>query len=126
MVEDPRGADEGPQDRHDRRRVPGLRGLGFALHRELEIYSEVGIPNADVLAIATLGAARVMERDKTSGSISPGKDADLVLIDGDPLKTMRDVRNVVTVVKSGVVIDAVGAQKALSIAPGAATNSAAK
>jgi imidazolonepropionase-like amidohydrolase len=70
-----------------------------------------------VLAIATLGAARVMKRDKTSGSIAPGKDADLVIIDGNPLANMRDVRNVVTVVKSGMVIDAVAAQGALSIGP---------
>jgi imidazolonepropionase-like amidohydrolase len=90
---------------------------GFALHHELELYSEAGIPNADVLSIATLGAARVMKRDKTSGSIAPGKDADLVIVDGDPLTNMRDIRNVVTVVKGGTVIDAVAAQKALSIAP---------
>ena len=90
---------------------------GFALHRELELYTEAGIPNADVLAIATLGAARVMSRDKTSGSLAPGKDADLVIIDGDPLARIRDVRNVVTVVKSGTVIDAVAAQGALSIGP---------
>jgi imidazolonepropionase-like amidohydrolase len=90
---------------------------GFALHRELELYAEAGIPNADVLAIATLGAARVMKRDTTTGSIAPGKDADLVIIDGDPLANMRDVRNVVTVVKSGTVIDAIAAQGALSIGP---------
>jgi imidazolonepropionase-like amidohydrolase len=90
---------------------------GFALHRELELYSEAGIPNADVLALATLGAARVMRRDKSSGSIATGKDADLILVDGDPLAKMRDVRNVVLVVKGGTVIDAVGAQSALSIAP---------
>jgi imidazolonepropionase-like amidohydrolase len=104
-------------DRH----VPIVAGTdnfpaGIALHHELELYSESGIPNADVLAIATIGAARVMKRDKTSGSVAPGKDADLILVDGDPLKNMRDIRNVVTVVKSGVVIDARAAQAALSIA----------
>ncbi len=90
---------------------------GFSLHRELELYSESGIPNANVLAIATLGAARVMKRDGTSGSVAPGKDADLVIIDGNPLAKMRDVRNVVTVVKGGTVIDAVALQAALSIGP---------
>ncbi len=90
---------------------------GFALHRELELYSEAGIPNADVLAIATLGAARVMKLDKQTGSIAPGKDADLVIVDGDPVKSMSDVRKIVTVVKGGTVIDAVAARRALSIAP---------
>jgi (2Fe-2S) ferredoxin len=103
------------------RKVPIVAGTdgfqGLALHRELELYAEAGIPNADVLAIATLGAARVMKRDKTTGSIAPGKDADLVIVDGDPLANMRDIRNVVTVVKGGVVVDAVAAQAALSIAP---------
>jgi imidazolonepropionase-like amidohydrolase len=98
--------------------VAGTDGFpGLALHRELELYVEAGIPNADVLAIATIGAARVMKREKTSGSIAPGKDADLVIVDGDPLANMRDIRNVVTVVKSGTVVDARAAQGALSIAP---------
>jgi imidazolonepropionase-like amidohydrolase len=104
-------------DRH----VPIVAGTdsfaGFSLHRELELYSEAGIPNADVLALATLGAAKVMKRDKTSGSIEPGKDADLVLVDGDPLVKMRDVRNVVNVVKAGVLVDTRKTEAALSIAP---------
>jgi imidazolonepropionase-like amidohydrolase len=98
--------------------VAGTDGLpGFTLHRELENYVEAGIPNAEVLAIATLGAAKVMRVDKTTGSIAPGKDADLVIVDGDPLSNMRDVRNVVTVVKGGTVVDAGAALRALSVAP---------
>jgi imidazolonepropionase-like amidohydrolase len=103
------------------RKIPIVAGTdswpGIALQRELELYSGAGIPNADVLAIATLGAARVMKLDKTTGSIAPGKDADLIIVDGDPLAKMSDIRNVVTVVKGGMVIDAVAAQGALSIAP---------
>jgi imidazolonepropionase-like amidohydrolase len=104
------------------RKIPIVAGTdefpwGITLHHELELYAEAGIPNADVLAIATLGAATVMHADKKSGSIAPGKDADLVIVDGDPLARMSDVRNVVTVIKSGAVIDAVAAQQALSIAP---------
>jgi hypothetical protein len=104
-------------DRH----VPIVAGTdnfaGFSLHRELELYAEAGIPNADVLSIATLGAARVMKRENTSGSIAAGKDADLVIVDGDPLANMRDVRNVVTVVRGGRIVDANAALGALSIAP---------
>jgi len=90
---------------------------GFALQRELELYVAAGIPTADVLALATLGAARVMGVDKRTGSIAPGKDGDLVIIDGNPLAQIGDVRNVVTVVKGDLVIDAARAQQALSIAP---------
>jgi imidazolonepropionase-like amidohydrolase len=67
--------------------------------------------------MATLGAARVLKKDGVSGSIAVGKDADLVILEGDPLTRMSDVRTAVTVVRSGVVVDARAAQAALSIAP---------
>jgi imidazolonepropionase-like amidohydrolase len=76
---------------------------GFSLHRELELYSEAGIPNLDILYIATLGAARVMKHDARWGSIEPGKLADLVLVDGDPSQRMRDLRRAELVMKGGVI-----------------------
>jgi Amidohydrolase family len=76
---------------------------GFSLHRELELYSEAGIPNTDILYIATLGAARVMKHDAQWGSIESGKLADLVLVDGDPSQRMRDIRRAELVMKGGVL-----------------------
>jgi hypothetical protein len=76
---------------------------GFSLHRELELYSEAGIPNTDILHIATLGAARVMKHDARWGSIEPGKLADLILVDGDPSQRMRDLRRAELVMKGGVL-----------------------
>ena len=76
---------------------------GFSLHRELELYSEAGIPNTDILYIATLGAARVMKHDAEWGSIEVGKLADLVLVDGDPSQRMRDLRRAELVMKGGVL-----------------------
>lgn len=76
---------------------------GFSLHRELELYSEAGIPNTEILYIATLGAARVMKVDAERGSIEPGKLADLVLVDGDPSQRMRDIRRAELVMKGGVM-----------------------
>jgi imidazolonepropionase-like amidohydrolase len=78
---------------------------GLSLAHELELYVEAGIPPADVLAIATIGAARVMRRDAESGSIAPGKRADLLLIDGDPIRDIAAVRNTAVVVCRGVVYD---------------------
>jgi imidazolonepropionase-like amidohydrolase len=73
--------------------VPLLAGTdctaGFCLHRELELYSEAGIPNADVLRIATLGAATVAGQADRLGTIAPGKLADLILVNGDPLKDIK-------------------------------------
>jgi imidazolonepropionase-like amidohydrolase len=75
---------------------------GFALHRELELYVQAGIPAPAVLQLATLGAARIARRDKELGSIAPGKLADLVLVRGDPTREIRAVRSVDTVIKGGV------------------------
>lgn len=44
-----------------------------------------------------------MKKDKKSGSIAPGKDADLVVVDGDPLARIGDVRNVVSTMRGGIV-----------------------
>jgi hypothetical protein len=85
--------------------VAGTDEFGLLVPRELELYVQAGIPPAKVLEIATLGAARVMKQDRRTGSIAPGKQADLVLVDGDPLKNIGDVRNVVAVVRGGVRYD---------------------
>jgi len=84
--------------------VAGTDSLaGFSLHRELELYAQAGIPPARVLQLATLGCARIMKKDSQLGSVSPGKLADLILIDGDPLSNISDVRKVRIVIKNGVM-----------------------
>jgi imidazolonepropionase-like amidohydrolase len=76
---------------------------GFALHRELELDVQAGIPAPQVLQNATLNAARIMGLDKDLGSIAPGKLADVVLVDGDPTKNISDIRKTTLVVKDGVL-----------------------
>lgn len=76
---------------------------GFTLHRELELYASAGIPNADVLRIATLVPAQILKRERDLGTIEVGKLADLVVVDGNPLANISDVRKVVYVVKEGKV-----------------------
>jgi hypothetical protein len=76
---------------------------GFALHRELELDVQAGIPPSQVLENATLNAARIMSLDKDLGSITPGKLADLVLVDGDPTTNISDIRKTVLTVKDGVL-----------------------
>jgi len=75
------------------------------LHHELALYVQAGIPAADVLSLATLGAARVMGAERDSGSIAVGKRADLVLVDGDPTRDIAAIRNTDAVVCRGVVYD---------------------
>jgi imidazolonepropionase-like amidohydrolase len=90
---------------------------GFALHRELELYAEAGIPAPEVLRIATIGAARVAKRDGDLGSVAPGKLADLILVEGDPARRISDIRRVSLVVKDGAVYDTAALYKAIGVRP---------
>jgi imidazolonepropionase-like amidohydrolase len=90
---------------------------GFALHRELELYAEAGIPAPEVLRIATIGAARVLKRDGDLGSITPGKLADLILIEGDPARRISDIRRVSLVVKDGAVYEPAALYRSIGVRP---------
>jgi imidazolonepropionase-like amidohydrolase len=90
---------------------------GFALHRELELYVKAGIPAPQVLQLATLGAARIMKRDKELGSIAAGKLADLAIVDGDPSSNISDIRRMRTVIKDGVRYESSELYRALGVTP---------
>jgi imidazolonepropionase-like amidohydrolase len=98
--------------------VAGSDGLaGFTLHRELELYTQAGIPAPKVLQLATLGAARLMKRDQELGSIAPDKLADVVLVDGDPTANISDIRKVELVVKDGVLYKTADLYRAIGVQP---------
>jgi len=98
--------------------VAGTDSLaGFALHRELELYNEAGIPANEVLKLATIGAARIMKRDGELGSIAPGKLADLILVDGNPATRISDIRRVSLVVKDGNVYEPAVLYKNIGVRP---------
>jgi imidazolonepropionase-like amidohydrolase len=75
------------------------------LHRELEIYSQAGIPNKEVLQKATYYSAKVAGKDGELGSIEVGKKANLILVDGDPVKNISDIRKVELTIKNGNLYD---------------------
>ena len=98
--------------------IPGTDALaGYTLHHELELYARAGIAPAEVLRMATWTPALVMGVDKDRGVIAPGKLADMILVDGDPTKNIRDINNITTVIKGGKVYDPVAIEKALGITP---------
>lgn len=74
---------------------------GLMLHRELELWVKAGIPPEKALQIATLGAAKVAKADSALGSIQPGKKADLVLISGDPVRNISNIRRCTLVIRNG-------------------------
>src|SRR2546426_1298199 len=90
---------------------------GFCLQRELELYSQAGIPNAQVLRIATWGAATVTKRTDRLGAIRPGYLADLVLVDGDPVADIANIRHADLVMKGGVIYDPAAIYRTLGVLP---------
>jgi len=82
-----------------------LQVPGFSLHRELELLVRAGISPSHVLQAATREAAVALGRGDDLGTIEPGKFADLLIIDGDPLTDIAATRRISTVVKDGVAYD---------------------
>jgi imidazolonepropionase-like amidohydrolase len=78
---------------------------GFGDQRAIELLVEAGFSPVEAIKIATLNGAVYMGRDKQIGSIAAGKNADLVVIKGDPSKQISDVENVEIVFKDGVGYD---------------------
>jgi Amidohydrolase family len=98
--------------------IPGTDALaGYMLHHELELYVRAGIPAPEVLRMATLTPALVMGVNKDRGVIAAGKLADMILVDGDPTKNMRDLDQLATVIKAGNIYDPAAIEKALGITP---------
>ncbi|HEU0015078.1 MAG TPA: amidohydrolase family protein [Longimicrobium sp.] len=98
--------------------VPGTDNFpGLSYHGELEIYERAGIPAASVLQIATIVSARVMKEDKDYGSITAGKVADLVIVDGRPAERVRDIRRTTHVVRAGKLYDARALYEAAGLTP---------
>jgi len=92
--------------------VAGTDGYGIELVREIELYRDAGFTPAEALQSATIVAARVVGADKRTGSIAVGKEADMMLVDGDVSTDLGALRRVVTVVSDGYVMDADALRKA--------------
>ena len=78
---------------------------GFGDQREIELLVEAGFSPVEAIKIATLNGAVYLGKEKQIGSIAMGKNADLVVIKGDPSKQISDVENVEIVFKDGVGYD---------------------
>jgi imidazolonepropionase-like amidohydrolase len=78
---------------------------GFGDLRNLELLAEAGFSPAEAVKIATLNGAKWLGADSRIGSIEKGKQADLVVIRGDPSTRISDVRNVRMVFKNGAGYD---------------------
>src|SRR5262249_35365003 len=79
---------------------------GFSLHDDLALLVSVGFSNLEALQAATLEPARFLGGLDSLGTVAAGKLADLVLLTGDPLRDIENVRKVDVVIADGRVYDA--------------------
>jgi imidazolonepropionase-like amidohydrolase len=78
---------------------------GYSNQRALELLVESGLTPLEAIKVGTLNGATFLGRANVVGSIAAGKQADLVVIDGDPSARIEDIRNVRIVFKQGVGYD---------------------
>ena len=78
---------------------------GFSNQRQLELLVEAGFTPLEAIRIGTLNGATYLGRGDRTGSIAAGKQADLLVVDGNPAAAIADVRKVETVFKQGVGFD---------------------
>jgi imidazolonepropionase-like amidohydrolase len=74
---------------------------GVALHQELALLVSAGIPPVDVLRLATRNGAEALGRLGATGTVEQGKRADLIVLEADPLRDIRNTRRVRYVVLGG-------------------------
>ncbi len=78
---------------------------GLSLHREMESLVAMGFTPMQAIMAATKAGADYLGKGEELGTIEEGKLADLVVVNGDPLKNIRETRNIDTVIKDGEIVD---------------------
>jgi imidazolonepropionase-like amidohydrolase len=75
---------------------------GFGDHRELELLVEAGFTPLEAIKIYTLNGAQFLAEADHIGSLAAGKQADIMIVKGDPSSKIEDIENVEVVFKDGV------------------------
>ena len=83
----------------------GYTIAGVSLHRELELLVDAGLTPMQALLGATRHAADKVRKWNEVGSVEPGKYADLLILDANPLEDIRNTRKIHMVMQNGVVLD---------------------
>jgi len=76
---------------------------GHSLHREIELYVQAGFTPMEAIQAATIVPARVMGLDKEVGTVEAGKRADVIILDGNPLESIHNIRKVEFVITNGTM-----------------------
>jgi hypothetical protein len=74
---------------------------GVALHQEFELLNQAGLSPLEILQMTTLNGAKFLGREDSMGSVEEGKNADLVLLDADPVASVQNLKKLHGVVRGG-------------------------
>ena len=75
---------------------------GVSLHQEFDLLERAGLTPLRVLQMTTLRGGEFLRREATMGTVEAGKDANLVLLDGNPVESIRNLHGIHAVVRAGV------------------------
>jgi imidazolonepropionase-like amidohydrolase len=78
---------------------------GFSNQREVELLVEAGFTPLEAISVATLNGAKYLGREQRVGTVAAGKQADLIVVRGDPSASIADLENVELVFKDGIGYD---------------------
>src|SRR6185437_1859731 len=74
---------------------------GAALHQEIDLMRQAGLKPLTILQMTTLNGARFLHREDHMGTVATGKDANLVLLDADPVASAANLHRINAVIRSG-------------------------
>ncbi|WP_213958749.1 MULTISPECIES: amidohydrolase family protein [unclassified Variovorax] len=74
---------------------------GFSLHQDFDLFAQAGLSPLQVLQIATINGAKYLGRESTMGTVEAGKNADLVLLDANPVADVANLHRIAGVVRAG-------------------------
>jgi imidazolonepropionase-like amidohydrolase len=90
---------------------------GYSLYREIELYVQAGFTPMEAIQAATIVPARVMGLDKELGTVEAGKRADVIVVDGNPLESIHNIRKVEFVITNGVMYNCAELWKSVGFKP---------
>jgi imidazolonepropionase-like amidohydrolase len=90
---------------------------GYSLYREIELYAQAGFTPMEAIQAATIVPARVMGLDKEVGTVEAGKRADVIILDGNPLESIHNIRKVEFVITNGVMYNSAELWRSVGFKP---------
>ena len=87
--------------------IPNLELVaGESLHHELELLVEAGINTSDVVKIATKNGAEALNLINQTGTIEPGKQADILILSANPIEDIENTKRIDAVISNGRIVEA--------------------